>query len=217
MWLKVYIATPTTRSMDYPALPSSAERSHVKHGLALFCALGMVSFAAAARADAAADSVSTALAAIESAKAVARAGRGSLLMVGSILSADVHPKDQVVVVLDYPVVHDMKPGMVLILAKINCEPIDDCLIARRVTRIDATYGVETEPYGEAEGLLITPINATVLGSVAYAVDLATGAIRDLRPEMLHGHSVPATISLSDALAREGARTRGTTTANLDSH
>jgi hypothetical protein len=187
----------------------------MKQWLALLCALGTIAFSTVTRADAAADAVSTALAAIDNAKAVARAGRGTLLMVGSVLSSDDHPQDQVVVVLEYPVVHDMKAGMVLILAKINCEPIDGCLIARRVTRVDARYGVETEPYGGAEGLLLTPINATLLGSVAYAVDLGTGAIRDLRPDRVQGDSAPATISLSDALAREIARTRGTRTANLD--
>jgi len=180
----------------------------MKQWLAALCALGTMIFSTAVQADAASDSVSTALAAIESAKSVARAGRGSLLMVGSILSSDDHPQEQVVVVLDYPLVRNMKPGMVLILAKMNCEPIDDCLIARRVTRLDAKYGVETEPYGGAEGLLLTQIQATLLGSVAYAVDLGTGAIRDLRPDMLHAHGAPATISVSDAVAREAARTRG---------
>jgi hypothetical protein len=180
----------------------------VKQWLAVLCALGTVTFCTAVRADAAADSVSTALAAIENAKAVARAGRGSLLMVGSILSSEDHPQDQVVAVLEYPLVRDMKPGMVLILAKMNCEPIDDCLIARRVTRVDAKHGVETEPYGGAEGLLLTQINATMLGSVAYAVDLGTGAIRDLRPDMLDAHGAPATISVSDATAREAARMHG---------
>jgi hypothetical protein len=159
----------------------------MKQWLAVLCALGTMTYPAGIRADAAADSVSTALAAIENAKALARAGRGSLLMVGSILSSDDHPQEQVVAVLEYPQIRDMKPGTVLILARINCEPIDDCLIARRVTRIDAKYGVETEPYGGAEGLLLTQINATLLGSVTYAVDMGTGAVRDLRPEKVHVH------------------------------
>jgi hypothetical protein len=102
-----------------------------------------------------ADHVDTALAAIDSAKALAKAGRGTLLRVGSILSTDDNSPDDVIVVLDYPVLRDMKPGMVLILAKQGCEPIDDCLIARRVTQVTDKYGVETEPYGGAEGLLLT--------------------------------------------------------------
>jgi hypothetical protein len=153
----------------------------MKKWFVALCVLGAVTFSAVVEAETDPDSVSTALAAIENAKALARAGRGSLLMVGSILSADDRPQEQVVVVLDYPIVSDMKPGMVLILAKVDCEPVDECLIARRVTRVDAKYGVETEPYGGAEGLLLTQINATLLGSVAYSVDLGTGAIHDLRP------------------------------------
>jgi hypothetical protein len=129
--------------------------------------------------------VSTALAAVNSAKALALAGRGTLLRVGSILSSDENSHDDVIVVLDYPVLREMKPGMVLILAKVGCEPIDDCLIARRVTQVTEKYGVETEPYGGAEGLLLTQIKATLLGSVAYAVDLHTGAIRDLRGDRGH--------------------------------
>ena len=159
----------------------------MKQWLAVLCALGTMTYATGIRADAAADSVNTALAAIENAKALARTGRGSLLMVGSILSSDEHPQEQAVAVLEYPQIRDMKPGTVLILAKINCEPIDDCLIARRVTRIDAKYGIETEPYGGAESLLLTQINATLLGSVTYAVDMGTGAVRDFRPDRPHAN------------------------------
>ena len=136
---------------------------------------------------------------------VLRGRRGHFLDDGS--------QDQVVAVLDYPLVRDMKPGMVLILAKVNCEPIDECLIARRVTRLDAKYGVETEPYGGAEGLLVTQINATLLGSVAYTVNLGTGAIRDMRADAQHGQGEPATISLNEATAREYARTRATPAAD----
>jgi hypothetical protein len=185
--------------------------------LAPLCALGTMILSTAVWADAAPDSapgsVSTALAAIEIAKSVAKAGRGSLLMVGSILSSDDHPQDQVLVVLDYPIVPDMKAGMVLILAKMNCEPIEECLIARRVIGVDANDSVETEPYGGAEGLLFTQIKASLLGSVAYTVDLGTGAIRDLHPEVLPAHSAPATISVREAAARETARTRGIAAAD----
>jgi hypothetical protein len=172
-----------------------------------------MTFSTAAGADTSADSVSTGLAAIENAKALARAGRGSLLMVGSILSSDERSQDQVVVVLDYPLVRDMKPGMVLILAKVNCEPIDECLIARRVTRLDAKYGVETEPYGGAEGLLLAQINATLLGSVVYTVNLGTGAIHDLRPDAQHARAESVTISVDEATAREAARTHATPAAD----
>jgi hypothetical protein len=180
----------------------------LNHWPAVLFAMGVLTFSTAVGADTPADSVSTALAAIENAKALARAGRGSLLMVGTILSSDDRSQDQVVAVLDYPLVRDMKRGMVLILAKVNCEPVDDCLIARRVTRLDSRYGVETEPYGGAEGLLLAQINATLLGSVAYTVNLGTGQIHDLRPDPQHAQGASATISVNEATAREAARIRG---------
>jgi hypothetical protein len=58
----------------------------MKKWLAVLCGLGAMTFSAAVGAESSDDSVSTSLAAIENAKALARAGRGSLLMVGSILS-----------------------------------------------------------------------------------------------------------------------------------
>jgi len=168
---------------------------------AAVCALSLWMSAAAGEVQADPEHIATALAAIESAKAVAKAGRGTLLRVGSILSSDENSNDDVIVVLDYPILRDMKAGMVLILAKLGCEPIDDCLIARRVTGVTAKYGVETEPYGGAQGLLLSQIKATVLGSVAYAVDLNNGAIRDLRGER------DQPITMREALIREEARTR----------
>jgi hypothetical protein len=175
----------------------------VKYQIAAVCALSLLMSATAGAVQGDPEHIGTGLAAIESAKALAMAGRGTLLRVGSILSSDEHPNDDVIVVLDYPVVRDMKAGMVLILAKQDCEPIDDCLIARRVTGVTAKYGVETEPYGGAEGFLLTQIKATLLGSVAYAVDLNTGVIRDL-----HSERDQPTIAIREALSQEEARTRG---------
>lgn len=104
----------------------------MKQWLAALCALGTMIYCTAVQANAASDSVTTALAAIENAKA----GRGSLLMVGSILSSDDHPQN-----------------------------------------------------------------------------LGTGVIRDLRPDTLHAHGASATISVSDAVAREAARAHGTPMAD----
>jgi hypothetical protein len=169
--------------------------------LRTLCALSLCLSTAGAFADTASDSVTTALSAIDSAKAVAKAGRGTLLMLGSLLSDDEHADDKVVAVLDYPTLRDMKSGMVLILARVGCEPIDECLIARRVTDTDAEHGLQTEPVNGAEGLLLTQVKATLLGSVAYTVDLGTGTIRDL-----HDADAPQR-TLGEAIAEEQARAR----------
>lgn len=155
------------------------------------------------------DCVTIALSAIDSAKAVAKAGRGTLLMVGSLLSTDDKTGDNVVVVLDYPTLRDMKAGMVLILAKVDCEPIDECLIARRVTDMDPARGLQTEPFGGAEGLLLTQVKATLLGSVAYTVDLGTGAIRDLRDPQARQRTLGEAIAEEQARARLGHAAPGT--------
>lgn len=171
----------------------------MKKSLFSLCALSLGLSTVGAFADSAPDSVTTALSAIDSAKAVANAGRGTLLMLGSLLSGDERPDAKVVAVLDYPTLRDMKTGMVLILAKVGCEPVDDCLIARRVTDMDPEHGLQTEPFGGAEGLLLTQVKATLLGSIAYTVDLGTGTIRDL-----HDARAPQR-TLGEAIAEEQAR------------
>jgi len=103
-------------------------------------------------------------------------------------------------VLEYPIIRDMKPGMVLILAKNGCEPIDSCLIARRVTEIDSRGEVQTDPY-TSEELLFTKTKATLLGVVSYAIDLETDSIRDM-----HADRVQESITLAQAIAQEAAHT-----------
>jgi hypothetical protein len=94
----------------------------------------------------------------------------------------------------------MKPGSILILAKKNCEPIDKCLVARRLIGRDSSGHMQTERYGSAEDFLLDSIQATLLGSVRYAVDLDTGWIRDMRPER-----TVEQITLAQALAQEVGR------------
>jgi hypothetical protein len=72
--------------------------------------------------------------------------------------------------------------------------MDPCLLARRVT---STQGeIDTEPHPSIEGLLFTQVRATVLGAVAYSIDLDNATIRDLQP----GHQ--KSLSFDDAIARE---------------
>ena len=128
------------------------------------------------------DEVNTELAAIEAAKKIVQAGRGSLLMAGSVLSTDEEPSSNVLTILDYPILAKLTPGSILLLAKKNCEPIENCLVARRVTGRDSSGSIQTERYGSAEPFLLDTIQATLLGAVVYAVDLQTGGIRDMRPD-----------------------------------
>jgi|SRR5450631_2477246 hypothetical protein len=147
-----------------------------------------------------ADEVSIALAAIVDAKKIARAGRGSLLMAGSVLSTTEVASGNVLTILDYPDLGKMMPGLILLLAKQNCEPIENCLVARRVIGRDSSGGLQTERYGSAEPFLIDNIQATLLGAVVYAVDLQTGGIRDMRPDRKSEH-----LSVAEAIAQEAKR------------
>jgi hypothetical protein len=144
--------------------------------------------------------VSAALAAIEIAKKIVEAGRGSLLMAGSVLSTQEGASGTDVAIIDYPNLEQMKPGSILLLIKKNCEPVEDCLVARRVTGRTASGTLQTERYGSAEPFLLDSIQATLLGAVVYAVDLQTGGIRDMRPDRTSEH-----LSLAEAIAQEAKR------------
>ncbi len=145
--------------------------------------------------------VSVALAAIDEAKRIAQAGGDSVLLAGSVLSTDDVPRGNFVSIISYPDdVAKITAGMILLLAKEHCEPIDQCLVARRVTGRDSAGEIQTESYGSAEPLLLDRIRARLLGTVLFTVDLETGAIRDLRPDA--GARV---LSLGEAVARAAAR------------
>jgi hypothetical protein len=138
--------------------------------------------------------------ALQGAKAVARAGRGQILAVGALMTEKSKPSNSVVVVARVDEA-DIKPGMILIMEKLDCAT-DVCLIARRVTSVQGR--IDTEPYPSIEGILFREVKATVLGAVAYAVDLDAATIRDLQP----GHD--RVLSFDEAIAQE----RGALTSAL---
>jgi hypothetical protein len=146
------------------------------------------------------DQVHTALAAIDAAKKIAEAGRATLLLAGPVLSTAESANSDDLAVIDYPNIAKMRPGSILLLAKRNCEPVEDCLLARRVVGFEASGSLQTEPYGSAESILLGDVQATLLGSVVYAVDLRTGDIRDLRPDRRAEH-----LSVAEAVAQEATR------------
>ena len=175
----------------------------MKWALAALCALAGVHTSCNARAEIRPDQTHTALAAIDDAKALVAAGRGQLLLVGAALSTEQAPSENVVVVLEYPFIREMTPGTILILARNGCEPIELCLIARRVAEIDVKGEVETDPY-TSEGLLFGRTKATLLGIVSYAIDLETDSIRDMRAGGAQSITLAQAIAQEQAQARTGA-------------
>jgi hypothetical protein len=183
---------------------SYAPEDVMKQGLAALCAVGVGLHTLNAQAEIRPELAHRALASLETAKALVAVGRGQLLLVGATLATEHAPSENVVVILEYPIVRDMTPGMVLILAKKDCEPIESCLIARRVTEIGSNGEVQTDPY-TSEGLLFTKTKATLLGVVSYAIDLESDSIRDLR-----ANRAQESVTLVQALAEEEARTQAGT-------
>ena len=172
----------------------------MKLRVAALCALAGIQTVCMARAQIRPEQAHTALAAIDDAKTLVATGRGQLLLVGSTLSTEQEPSENVLVVLEYPLIRDMKPGMILILARSGCEPVESCLIARRVAEVDGRGELQTDPYTSGE-LLFGKTQATLLGIVSYAIDLETDSIRDMRA----GGS--ERITLAQAIAREASRMR----------
>ena len=121
-------------------------------------------------------------------------------MAGSVLSTEEAPNSNVVTIVDYPNLEKLTPGSILLLAKKNCEPIENCLVARRVIGRDSSGDLQTERYGTAEPFLLDTIQATLLAAVVYAVDLQTGDIRDMRPDRRKIH-----LSVAEAIALESKR------------
>ena len=148
------------------------------------------------------------LATIEEAKSLARVGRGQLLFVGPALATEQSPGSNMLVILESPNIPEMQPGTILILAKIGCDPAPECLIARRVTEVDAKGELQTDPYTIDE-LLITEVKASLLGSVSYAIDLDSGSIIDMQA----GHKAER-VTLAQAISQERAKTHHPVRAEL---
>ncbi len=176
----------------------------MRFGITALCTLAAIHTACIARAEIRPEQTHTALAAIDDAKALVAAGRGQLLLVGGVLSTEQDPSENVLVVLEYPLMREMKPGMILILARNGCGPIESCLIARRVAEIDGRGELQTDPY-TSEGLLFGETKATLLGIVSYAIDLETDSIRDMRGGSAESITLAQAIAQEEAGARAGAR------------
>ncbi len=92
----------------------------------------------------------------------------------------------------------MKTGEIVMLAKDDRTSPTDCLLARRIIEKCGT-NVATKRYGRPAGDAVQAVDASVIGRVAYAIDLNAGRIRDMR------HDDVKEISLVEALRREARK------------
>jgi hypothetical protein len=179
-------------------------RTHTLAALAgcLLLAAGMAQAApdVAARApDSNADAAVELSGPMKDAVALAKAAGGGVGYVGSLLAID-EAKTPVEVAIIQPVpVEKMKLGEIVMLVKDGCKAVVGCLMARRITEKRGGE-VATRRYGRP-GVVAGKegVEASVVGRVAYTVDLKTGQIRDMRKD----DTKP--ISFVEALTRESRK------------
>jgi hypothetical protein len=92
----------------------------------------------------------------------------------------------------------MKTGEIVMLVIDGCKSPNGCLLARRIVEKHGS-DVATRRYGRPPVDAGKEVEASVVGRVAYAVDLKTGRIRDMR------HDDTKEISLAEALRRESRK------------
>jgi len=136
---------------------------------------------------------------MKDAVALANAAGGGVGFVGSVLAVDAATTPVEVAIVQPVPIGKMKLGEIVMLAKVGCKAVVGCLMARRITEkrgddvATVRYGRSVIEAGE-EG-----VEASVVGRVAYTVDLKTGRIRDMRKDDTKE------ISLVEALSRESRK------------
>jgi len=136
---------------------------------------------------------------MKDAVALARAAGGGVGFVGSLLGIDEANAPVEVAIIQPVPVEKMKLGEIVILAADGCKAAVSCLMARRITE-RLGNDVATRRYGKA-GVDADEraAAASVVGRVAYTVDLRTGRIRDMRKDDTK------TITIVEALGRESRK------------
>ena len=136
---------------------------------------------------------------MKDAVALAGAAGGGIAFVGAGLAIDDATTPVEVAIVQPVPVERMKPGEIVMLAKVGCTAAVGCLMARRITE-KRGVDVATTRYGSA-GIEAhkEAVEASVVGRIAYTVDLKTGRIRDMRKDD------SKTISFVEALRRESKK------------
>jgi len=136
---------------------------------------------------------------MKDAVALARAAGGGVGFVGSLLGIEEANAPVEVAIIQPVPVEKMKLGEIVMLAADGCKAAVSCLMARRITE-KLGNDVATRRYGKA-GVEADDraAAASVVGRVAYTVDLRTGQIRDMRKDDTK------TITIVEALGRESRK------------
>jgi hypothetical protein len=129
---------------------------------------------------------------------LAKAAGGGVGFVGSSLAIDQAATRAEVAIIQPVPVEKMKTGEIVMLVKDDCKSPTGCLMARRITEKRGS-DVATIRYGRSEAESDMGVDASVVGRVAYVVDLNTGHIRDMRSDDTKE------ISFVEALRRESKK------------
>jgi hypothetical protein len=125
---------------------------------------------------------------------------GGIEFVGSVLATDeARTPDEVAIIQPVPA-SKMKLGEIVMLARDDCKTPAGCLMARRITDKRGS-DLATKHYGHPQFEPGKDVDASLIGRIAYAVDLKTGRIRDMR------HDDTKEITLGEALRRESQKWR----------
>jgi hypothetical protein len=129
---------------------------------------------------------------------LAKAAGGGVSFVGAVLAPESAATPAEVAIIQPVPIEKMKAGEIIMFVKDECRPSSSCVMARRITEKRGDE-VATERYGRPDAGPAKSVNASVVGRIAYVVDLKTGHIRDMRRD------ATKEVSLVEALRRESKR------------
>ncbi len=129
---------------------------------------------------------------------LARAAGGGVGFVGSALALDETSAPVEAAIIQPVAIEKMRTGEIVMLVQDGCTSRLECLMARRIIEKRGS-DVAAQRYGRRQAGEGKEVDASVLGRVAYVVNLDTGRIRDMRKDDTRE------ILLGEALRRESRK------------
>jgi hypothetical protein len=129
---------------------------------------------------------------------LAKAAGGGVGFVGATLSLDEKASPAEAAIIQPVAIEKMRTGEILMLVQDGCRMPAGCLMARKIVEKRGS-DVATQRYGRPMAEGGKGVDASVVGRIAYVVNLETGRIRDMR------HDDTKEISLVEALRREAKK------------
>lgn len=129
---------------------------------------------------------------------LAKAAGGGVSFIGAVLAPESAATPAEVAIIQPVPIEKMRAGEIVMFVKDECRSSSGCVMARRITEVRGNE-VATERYGRPDAGPAKSVDGSLVGRIAYVVDLYTGQIRDMRRDAARG------ISLAEALRRESKK------------